>query len=65
MKDAYEGGLNMIVKYGPGRRPQGLSGVEIVCILENVLELYAPFLAASLGGSKPGMKSSTSKNVPS
>ena len=65
MEDAYEGGLNMIVKYGPGRRPQGLSEVRIVCISENILELYVPFLVASLGGSKTGIKSSSSKNVPS
>ena len=28
----YEGGLNMISKYGLGRRLQGLSGVGIVCV---------------------------------
>ena len=50
MEEAYEGGLNVISKYGPDRRLQGLSGVEIVCILENILELYAPFLVTSLGG---------------
>ena len=65
MEEAYEGGLNVIIKYGPGRRPQGLSGVGIVCILENILDLYTPFLAASLGGSKTGMESSATKNVSS
>ena len=65
MEEVYERGLDVIVKYGPGRKPQGLSGVGIVCISENILELYASFLAVSLGGSKTGMKSSTAKNVPS
>ena len=64
MEEAYEGGLDVIVKYVPGRRPQGLSGVEIVCISENILELYAPFLAAFLGGLKTEMESSAAKNVP-
>ena len=65
MEEAYEGGLNVIIKYGPCRRPQGLSEVEIVCISKNIIELYAPFLAASFGGLKTGMKSSASKKVPS
>ena len=65
MEKAYEGGLNMISKYGPGQRLQGLSGVGIVCAWENIFELYAPLLAASLGGSKTGMESSTTKNTPS
>ena len=64
MEEAYEGGLDVIIKYVPSRRPQGLSGVEIVCISENILELYALFLAAFLGGSKTGMESSVAKNVP-
>ena len=65
MEEAYEGGLNVIIKYGPGRRPQGLSEVEIVCISKNIIELYASFLAASFGGLKTGMESSASKKVPS
>ena len=65
MEEAYEGGLNVIVMYGLGRRPQGLSGVKIVFISENILELYVSFLVAFLGGSKTGMESSASKNVPS
>ena len=65
MEEAYEGGLDVIVKDVSGRRSQGLSEVGIVCILESILELYAPFLAAFLGGSKTGMESSTAKNVPS
>ena len=64
MEEAYEGGLNMISKYGPGRRLQGLSEVGIVCVSKNILELYAPFLAASLGGSKTGMESSAAKDTP-
>ena len=64
MEEAYEGGLDVIFKYVPGRRPQGLSGVGSVCISENILELYAPFLAAFLGGSKTGMEFSATKNVP-
>ena len=63
MEEAYEGGLSVISKYGPGRRLQGLSGVGIVCVSENILELCAPFLAASLGGSKTGMESSAAKNT--
>ena len=63
MEEAYEGVLSMISKYGPGRRLQGLSGVGIVCVFENILELYAPFLAASLGGSKTRMESSTAKDT--
>ena len=54
----------MISKYGPGRRLQGLSEVGIVCVLENILELCAPFLAVSLGGSKTGMESSAAKDTP-
>ena len=65
MEEAYEGGLDVIVKYVLGRRPQGLRGVGIVCISENILELYAPFLVVSLGGSKTRMESSAAKNVPS
>ena len=65
MEEAYEGGLDVIVKYRPGQRLQGLSEVRIVCISEDILELYYPFLAASLGGSKNGMESSIVKNVPS
>ena len=64
MEKVYEGGSNVIVKYGSGRRPQGLSRVGIVYISENILELCAPFLAASLGGSKTGMESSAAKNTP-
>ena len=64
MEEADEGGLNAISKYGPGRRLQGMSGVGIVCVWENILELYAPFLAVSLGGSKTGMESSAAKNTP-
>ena len=65
MEEAYKGGLNVISKYGLGRRLQGLSGVGIVFVSENMLELYAPFLAASLGGSKTRMESSTAKDTPS
>ena len=65
MEEAYEGGLNMISKYGLGRRLQGMSRVRIVCIWENILQLYAQFLAASLGGSKTGMESSVAKDNPS
>ena len=65
MEEAYEGGLNVISKYGPGRRLQGLSGVRIVCVWENILGLYAPFLVVSLGGSKTGMESFTAKDTPS
>ena len=64
MEEAYEGGLSVISKYGPGRRLQGLSGVGIVSVWENILELYAPFLAASLSGLKTGMESSTTKDTP-
>ena len=54
----------MISMYGPCRRLQGLSGVEIFCVSENILKLYAPFLAASLGGSKTRMESSAAKDTP-
>ena len=64
IEEAYEGGLNVISKYGAGRRLQGLNGVGIDCVSEYILELYAPFLAASLGGSKIGMESSTAKDTP-
>ena len=64
MEEAYEGGLNLISKYGTGQRLQGLSGVEIVYVSKNILELYAPCLAAPLGGSKTGMKSSIAKDTP-
>ena len=64
MEEAYEGGINVISKYGLGRWLQGLSGVGIICISENILELYAPFLATSLGGSKTGMVSSAGKDTP-
>ena len=63
MEEAYEGGLDEIFNYGSSRRPQGLSGVGIVCISENILELYALYLVASLGGSKIGMESSAAKNL--
>ena len=53
----------MVSKYEPGRRLQGLSGVEIVCFLENIIELCTPFLAASLGGSKTGMEPCATKNT--
>ena len=65
MEEAYEGGLNVISMYGLGRRLQGLSRVRIVCVWENILEIYAPFLAASLGGSKTGMESFAAKDTPS
>ena len=65
MEEAYEGGLNVIFKYGPGGRLQELRGVEIVCVWVNILKLYALFLAASLGGLKIGMESSATKNTPS
>ena len=42
MEEAYEGGLNMISKYRPGRRLQGLSGVGIDYVSGYILELYAP-----------------------
>ena len=63
MEEAYEWGLNVISKYGPGRRLQGLSEVGIECVWENILGLSAPFLAVSLGGSKTRMKSSTAKDT--
>ena len=63
-EEAYEGGLSVVSKYGLGRRLQGLSGVGIVCISENLIELCTPFSAAALGGSKTGMKSSATKNTP-
>ena len=65
MEEAYEGGLSVVSKYGPSRRLQGLRGVGIVCVSENILELCTPFLAASLGCSKTGMESSAAKNTPS
>ena len=65
MEEAYEGSLSVISKYGLGRRLQGLSGVGIVCVSENILELCSPFMATSLGGSKIGMESSVAKNTPS
>ena len=65
MEEAYKGGLKVISKYGPGRRLQGLSRVGIFCVSENILGLYAPFLAASLGGAKTGMESSAAKDTPS
>ena len=55
----------MIVKHGPRRSLQGLSGVGIVCVGRNILELCALFLAASLGGAKTQMESSAAKNTPS
>ena len=70
MKEAYEGGLDVIFNYGLGRRPQGLSWGALICILENIFEPhlspYMPlYLVVSLGGSKIGMESSTAKNPPS
>ena len=65
MEEAYEGGLSVVSKYGLGRRLQGLSGVEIVCDSETIIELCTPFLVGSLGGSKTGRESSASKNTPS
>ena len=65
MDKAYEGGLNVIAKYGPGRSLQGFRGVGIVCVWRNILKLHAPFLAVPLGGSKTGMESSIAKNTPS
>ena len=58
MEEAYEGGLRVVSKYESGRRLQGLSGVGIVCVSETIIELCAPVLAASLGGSKTGIESS-------
>ena len=55
MDEAYEGGLNVIAKYGPGRSLQGLSRVRIICVWRNIPELHAPFLAAPLGDSKTGI----------
>ena len=63
MEEAYKGGLTVISKYGLGRRLQGLSGVGIVCVLKNILELCALFLAASLGGLKTGMESFAAKST--
>ena len=65
MEEAYEGGLNMIFKYGLDRRLQGLNRVGIVCVWDNILELYTPFLATSLGGSKTRMESFVAKDTPS
>ena len=36
MEEAYEGGLDMIFKYGLGRRPQGLDWEVLIYILENI-----------------------------
>ena len=55
----------MIVKHGLGRSLQGLSGVRIVCVGRNILELRALFLVVSLGGVKTRMESSAAKNTPS
>ena len=65
MEEAYERGLNMIFKYGLDRRLQGLNRVGIFYVWENILELYAPFLATSLGGSKTRMESFAAKDTPS
>ena len=65
MEEAYKGGLSVVSKYEPGRRLQGLSGVGIVCVLETIIELCTPFMAASLGGLKTRMESSVAKNTPS
>ena len=70
MEEAYEGGLDVIFNYGSDRRPQGLSWVGIVCILENIFDPHLspympPYLVASLGGLKTGIDSSAAKNLPS
>ena len=70
MEEAYEGGLDVIFNYGSGRRRQGLSWVEIVCISENIFKPHLspymlPCLVVSLGGSKTEMESSAAKNLPS
>ena len=69
MEEAYEGG-SVIVNCESGRRLQGLSWVEIVCISENIFKSHLspympPCLIVSLGGSKTGMESSAAKNLPS
>ena len=50
----------MIIKYGPERSFQGLSGVGNVCIGRDI-----PELTASKGGLRTRMESSTAKNTPS
>ena len=65
MDEAYEGGLNVIAKYGPGRSLQGLNRVLIVCVWMNIPKLHALFLAAPLGGLKTRIESSIAKNTPS
>ena len=47
MEEAYEGGLDVILNYGSGRRPQGLGWGVLIYNLENIFELdislYVPF----------------------
>ena len=50
----------MVVKYGPGRCLQGLSGVGNVCIGRDI-----PEFTASEGGLRTRMESSAAKNTPS
>ena len=49
IEEAYEGGLDVIVSYGSGRRPQELSWVGIVCILNNIFEPHlSPYMPPCL-----------------